>query len=88
MAAPGTTHYGYYFISYQFVYVGNVHGKRIMMIIVTIVCYLVEPCILFVFLVRNTLIVFAMFSLLGAAVVTVTSTIIIMALRKVSEPVD
>ncbi|KAG4067642.1 hypothetical protein HA402_005414 [Bradysia odoriphaga] len=60
MAAPGTTHYGYYFISYQFVYVGNVH-------------------------VRNTLIVFAMFSLLGAMVVTVTSTIIIMALRKEHE---
>lgn len=27
MAAPGSTHYGYYFISYEFVYVGNVHGK-------------------------------------------------------------
>lgn len=28
MAAPGSTHYGYYFISYEFVYVGNRHGKR------------------------------------------------------------
>lgn len=27
MAAPGSTHYGYYFISYQFVYVGNRYGK-------------------------------------------------------------
>lgn len=27
MAAPGSTHYGYYFISYEFVYVGNRHGK-------------------------------------------------------------
>lgn len=26
MAAPGSTHYGYYFISYEFVYVGNRHG--------------------------------------------------------------
>lgn len=27
MAAPGSTHYGYYFISYEFVYVGNRHGN-------------------------------------------------------------
>lgn len=27
MAAPGSTHYGYYVISYQFVYVGSRHGK-------------------------------------------------------------
>jgi len=27
MAAPGSTHYGYYIISYEFVYVGNKHGK-------------------------------------------------------------
>lgn len=27
MAAPGSTHYGYYIISYEFVYVGNTHGK-------------------------------------------------------------
>jgi hypothetical protein len=26
-AAPGSTHYGYYIISFEFVYVGNVHGK-------------------------------------------------------------
>lgn len=26
MAAPGSTHYGYYIISYEFVYVGNKHG--------------------------------------------------------------
>ncbi|KAJ6641219.1 hypothetical protein Bhyg_06154 [Pseudolycoriella hygida] len=60
MAAPGTTHYGYYFISYQFVYVGNVH-------------------------VRNALIVFAMFSLLGGFVIVVTSTMLILALRKEHE---
>lgn len=29
MAAPGSVHYGYYFISYQFVYVGNKHGNFI-----------------------------------------------------------
>lgn len=27
MAAPGSTHYGYFLISYEFVYVGNTHGK-------------------------------------------------------------
>lgn len=27
MAAPGSTHYGYYVISYEFVYVGSRHGK-------------------------------------------------------------
>lgn len=26
-AAPGSTHYGYYIISYEFVYVGNRHGE-------------------------------------------------------------
>lgn len=28
MAAPGSTHYGYYFISYEFVYVGNRHVRN------------------------------------------------------------
>lgn len=28
LAAPGSTHYGYYIISYEFVYVGNKHGKN------------------------------------------------------------
>lgn len=28
-AIPGSTHYGYYVISYEFVYVGNQHGKCI-----------------------------------------------------------
>lgn len=27
MAAPGSVHYGYYFISYEFVYVGNRNGN-------------------------------------------------------------
>jgi len=27
-AAPGSTHYGYYIISFEFVYVGNMHGNR------------------------------------------------------------
>lgn len=59
MAAPGSTHYGYYIISYEFVYVGNVH-------------------------VRNTLIVFALFSFVGACILFVTSLMLIIALRKVS----
>lgn len=28
-AAPGSTHYGYYIVSYEFVYVGSQHGKYI-----------------------------------------------------------
>ncbi|XP_033323992.2 uncharacterized protein LOC117219171 [Megalopta genalis] len=56
-AAPGSTHYGYYMISYEFVYVGNQH-------------------------VRNALVVFALFSMLGGIVVFVTSLILITALRK------
>lgn len=57
MAAPGSTHYGYYIISYEFVYVGNVH-------------------------VRNTLIVFALFSFVGGAAIFVTSIMLIVSLRK------
>lgn len=29
MAIPGSAHYGYFFISYEFVYVGNRHGVYI-----------------------------------------------------------
>ncbi|KAK9508286.1 hypothetical protein O3M35_007983 [Rhynocoris fuscipes] len=57
MAAPGSTHFGYYFISYQFVYVGNKH-------------------------VRNTLILFALFTILSALSVFVSSIMLIIALRK------
>lgn len=44
MAAPGSTHYGYYVISYEFVYVGSRHGKYIdilgfEMIIIDYVCF-------------------------------------------------
>ncbi|XP_043265422.1 uncharacterized protein LOC122405033 [Colletes gigas] len=59
-AAPGSTHYGYYIISYEFVYVGNRH-------------------------VRNALVVFALFSTLGAVAVFVTSLMLIAALRKEHE---
>uniref|UniRef100_A0A6B2EE62 Uncharacterized protein n=1 Tax=Phlebotomus kandelakii TaxID=1109342 RepID=A0A6B2EE62_9DIPT len=57
MAAPGSTHYGYYIISYEFVYVGSIH-------------------------VRNTLIVFALFSVLLAFAVFVTTIMLAIALRK------
>ncbi|CAD7094071.1 unnamed protein product [Hermetia illucens] len=57
MAAPGSTHYGYYIISYEFVYVGNVH-------------------------VRNALIIFALFSLIGGLAILFTSILLIVALRK------
>ncbi|CAH1396795.1 unnamed protein product [Nezara viridula] len=60
MAAPGSVHYGYYFISYQFVYVGNKH-------------------------VRNTLVLFALFSVLAAMAIFVTSIMLILALRKEHE---
>lgn len=33
MAAPGSTHYGFYFISYQFVYVGNRYGMHLVLIL-------------------------------------------------------
>ncbi|XP_043585319.1 uncharacterized protein LOC122568976 [Bombus pyrosoma] len=56
-AAPGSTHYGYYIISYEFVYVGNRH-------------------------VRNALVVFALFSMLGGVIVFATSVMLITALRK------
>nr|XP_031839115.1 uncharacterized protein LOC116429858 [Nomia melanderi] len=56
-AAPGSTHYGYYIISYEFVYVGNQH-------------------------VRNALVVFALFSMLGGMVIFATSLMLITALRK------
>ncbi|XP_054006647.1 uncharacterized protein LOC128891261 [Hylaeus anthracinus] len=59
-AAPGSTHYGYYVISYEFVYVGNQH-------------------------VRNALVVFAIFSMLGGMAVFATSLILITALRKEHE---
>ena len=32
MAAPGSTHYGYYIISYEFVYVGNYHVRNVLVI--------------------------------------------------------
>jgi len=32
MAAPGSTHYGYYIISYEFVYVGNMHVRNVLVI--------------------------------------------------------
>ncbi|XP_071441080.1 uncharacterized protein pasi2 [Hetaerina americana] len=57
MAAPGSTHYGYYIISFEFVFVGSFH-------------------------VRNALIVFALFSLIGGMALFVTSIILIVALRK------
>jgi len=57
MAAPGSTHYGYYIISYQFVYVGSRH-------------------------VRNALVMFAVFSMILACVIFVTSIMLINALRK------
>lgn len=57
LASPGSTHYGFYFISYQFVYVGNRH-------------------------VRNVLVLFALFSLIAAWAVLVTSIMLIIALRK------
>ncbi|XP_018568920.1 uncharacterized protein LOC108909160 [Anoplophora glabripennis] len=60
MAAPGSTHYGYYVLSYQFVYVGSRH-------------------------VRNTLVMFAGFSIILAMVIFVTSIMLINALRKEHE---
>nr|CAG4638733.1 EOG090X0DL4 [Cyclestheria hislopi] len=54
---PGVTHYGFYIMSFQFVYVGNPH-------------------------VRNSLIVFALLSLVAAIALFVTSCILLRALHK------
>lgn len=78
MAAPGSTHYGYYFISYEFVYVGNKHSKFERFKIYFLITILLLFC-----LVRNGLIVFALFSLLAGLVVLVTSILLVIALRKV-----
>lgn len=60
MAAPGSTHYGFYLISYEFVYVGSRH-------------------------VRNALVMFAVFSILGSMVIFVTSIMLLLALRNEHE---
>jgi len=60
MAAPGSKHYGFFFFSYEFVYVGNKH-------------------------VRNFLVLFAIFSMMSAVSVFVTSIMLIVALRKEHE---
>ncbi|KAH8268562.1 hypothetical protein KR026_008993, partial [Drosophila bipectinata] len=78
MAAPGSTHYGYYIISYEFVYVGNKHGKDFMKTIGSISYILIHS----VSIVRNMLIVFALFSLIMALVNFVTSVLLCVALRK------
>nr|CAG4652165.1 EOG090X0DL4 [Triops cancriformis] len=57
ITVPGVTHYGFYIMSFQFVYVGNMH-------------------------VRNSLIVFALFSALGAFALLVTSIMLLRSLRK------
>lgn len=79
MAAPGSTHYGYFLISYEFVYVGNTHGKKlrglVLCIIFNYLCY-------YLFTVRNALIMFALFSLLLAVVIFFTSILLVVALRK------
>lgn len=77
MAAPGSTHYGYFLISYEFVYVGNRHGKLIASMLLT------NLINFFNFTVRNALIMFALFSLLLACVIFVTSVLLVVALRKV-----
>lgn len=80
MAAPGSTHYGYFLISYEFVYVGNKHGNwsKIKSIVYT-------NNVIFLFpIVRNAMIIFALFSLLTGFVVFCTSVLLVIALRKVN----
>lgn len=86
MAAPGSTHFGYYFISYQFVYVGNKHGELHIWDYIQsseLSFSLCRNLIHWFFAVRNTLILFAMFSVLSALTVLVSSIMLIIALRKV-----
>lgn len=84
-AAPGSVHYGYYIFSYQFVYVGNVHGICFFIFYIsTYFTFTSHSIFFFIFLVRNTLIVFALFSIIGGMITLVTGIILVMALRKVS----
>lgn len=89
MAAPGSTHYGYYVISFQFVYVGSKHGKFILVLHFINFLKLTDNLRIFRFSfnvfvsVRNVLIAFAFFSLIVGFAVLVTSCILISALRKV-----
>lgn len=95
MAAPGSTHYGYYFISYEFVYVGNRHGMYhcnpliYLSIHLKLICLiwrchlLIFCCLSLLFSVRNILAMFALFSFLAGLVLFVTSIMLIVALRKV-----
>lgn len=80
LAAPGSTHYGYYIISYEFVYVGNKHGKNQSILIIFASFFTLSILLT----VRNMLIVFALFSLIMALINFVTSVLLCVALRKVS----
>lgn len=82
MAAPGSTHYGYYIISYEFVYVGNVHGRIVSLNLMKF------QLISLVLSVRNALIIGALFSVIMAIVVMATSVLMIVALRKVGVSLD
>lgn len=55
MAAPGSRHYGYYFISYEFVYVGNIHVRNSL-----IVCALFSFIAGFVVLVTSIMLCIAL----------------------------
>lgn len=79
MAAPGSSHYGYFFISYEFVYVGNMHGIFKGFDRISNMFRYTKKQIL----VRNALIVMALFSMVGALVVLATSAMLFAALRKV-----
>lgn len=80
MAAPGSVHYGYYFISYEFVYVGNRYGKY-----TPPHCRCASHLIAFILIsVRNILVMFALFSLLAGLAIFVTTVLLIIALRKVN----
>ena len=82
MAAPGSSHYGYYIISYDFVYAGNIHGELGVHVLEAFLAYVMKLK-WHSFLVRNCLITFALFSALGGMCLLVTSTILMIALRKV-----
>lgn len=81
LAAPGSVHFGYYWISYDFVYVGNKHGKSIAQKLFVPI-FMIQLFFFFPYSVRNGLIIFALFSMLGGFVIFVTSIILIKALRK------
>ena len=90
-AMPGSEHTGYYIIAFDFVYVGNWDGKKIINMSIRI-SYIINFAIpngntfsKYTFTVRNLLMMSAVFSLIGGFILFIASIAILDALRKEDE---